>query len=35
MSQHLTAQPRLLELTGPLWFDGAALDHPLLEQRIF
>lgn len=35
ISQHITAQQRLLELVGGLWLDGAHLDHPLIDQRFF
>ena len=35
ISQHVTAQPRLLELVGGLWLDGTDLDHPLIHQRVF
>jgi indole-3-acetate monooxygenase len=35
MTQHITAQPRLLETVGGLWIDNADVDHPLIEQRVF
>jgi alkylation response protein AidB-like acyl-CoA dehydrogenase len=35
ISQHVTAQPRLLELVGGLWLGGTDLDHPLIDQRFF
>lgn len=35
INHHLTAQRRLLEITGGLWLTGAHIDHPLLDQQAF
>jgi indole-3-acetate monooxygenase len=35
MRQHVTAQDRFLEVVGGLWLEGADIDHPLLNQRLF
>jgi indole-3-acetate monooxygenase len=35
IAQHLTAQPRFLEMIGGLWIDGAELDSPFVTARVF
>jgi alkylation response protein AidB-like acyl-CoA dehydrogenase len=35
IAQHITAQPRFLEMIGGLWIEGADIDYPLLNARVF
>jgi indole-3-acetate monooxygenase len=34
IAQHVTAQPRFLEVAGGLWIDGADVDHPLVNASV-
>jgi alkylation response protein AidB-like acyl-CoA dehydrogenase len=34
LRQHVIAQPKILEVVGGLWLDGADLHNPLLSLRI-
>jgi alkylation response protein AidB-like acyl-CoA dehydrogenase len=35
IAQHITAQRRFLEMIGGLWLEGADVDHPLVNARVF